>query len=183
MRIVVSNTSPVVALCHAGCLKHLPSVFEAVYLPKEEIDEWVDVLSRHGYAEELLSVDRWKSTNFIVLRDLTAPQKRRALQLSEELHPGEGAGKIVDGASIVLARTLQDTGVVDGLWADEGRLRELARREGVEQIHGSLWFFVRALELRLISLEEALAAPRKASERGYRYSDRLLRSFRDHLGS
>jgi hypothetical protein len=154
VRLVVANTGPIVAAMLGECLEHLPRILSKIHIPRIELKEWKETLERLN--EKLPNdkrldiqslIGRWTQQGILMVHELTKAQERRARELTARIHPDYAEqGKLaVDGAAVVLARTLVDLGEAQALLADERALRKCARDEGVETV-GSIWLFLRMFE-------------------------------------
>jgi len=185
IRVVVANTGPIVAAMLGECLEKVPQCLEQIHIPAVELQEWKDTL---GWINQKLPADKrvdvpsllglWTQQGTLVLHELTSAQEKRAHEVTLRIHPDfvESGKLAVDGAAVVLARTLIDLGRAQALLADERRIRRYAMEEGIE-IVGSIWLFRRLFEAGALDLDAAMDAPKLAQSRGQHYSPKLISEF------
>lgn len=185
IRLVVANTGPIVAALLGECLETLPLALEKIHIPVAELEEWKQTLAEANQklppvkqVEILSLLGGWTQRGILGLHQLTPAQEERAKTMTAKIHPEWKAGEraSVDGAAIVLARTLIDLGEAQALLADERKLRACARDEGVETV-GSIWLFCRLYEVGGLDFETALNAPHLARARGQHYAGTLISEF------
>ena len=151
--MIVSNTSPLIALAKVDLLSLLQSLFEEVRIPPAVHRE---LLAKTG--EDAARLDR-ALKHFIVV----APAPASTSPAQERVTQGIGEG---EGQAVLLARELGSL-----LLIDERAGRTAARRLGVP-VTGTVGVLIRAKEIKLVT--NIVPTLHEMRREGYWLSDHLI---------
>ena len=136
--LVVSDTTPIIALMKIGRLDLLQKMFGMVLIPQAVFDE----LTGHpSYADEASLI---RNTDFVQVHDIVDVLNVSKLMSSEKLDRGESE-------SIQLAKEIG----ADFLLIDEYRGRRVANKFGVK-ITGTIGILLTAYDEKIMTKEEVI---------------------------
>lgn len=161
--IVISDTTPIIALMKAGKFGILKSLYQEIIIPNAVYDE---LISNTDFEEEAELI---KNCGFVKTVKVQNEQSVDILQKATGLDAGESE-------SIVLYKE-QNANL---LLIDERRGRRVAGKLGIT-ITGTLGLFILANEKKLISAQEANDSINLMIEDELRFSKELLAAVREKL--
>ena len=154
MKPIVSNATPLIYLAKIGRLKLLRDIFGEVLIPPEVKAETVD------RGEELGEKDAYQIDKAIQDGWITVRQVETA-DTPIKLHRGEAA-------TLSLAKTSGQSEVL----IDEVSARTAARLMGLTP-RGTVFVLLKALEMKLINMDEFLLALSDLVENGFRLKEEV----------
>lgn len=161
--IVVSDTTPIIALMKAGQLGLLQKLFNVVYIPMAVYRELTE---NKSFPEEVRTIQK---CGFIYVEEVGNKKSVDILQKFMGLDAGESE-------SIILA----DEKCSDVLLMDEHKGRHVAKKMDIK-ITGTLGILIQAFDEKLLSREDIEICIEKLRENGIRISDKLYQKLRDYV--
>ena len=155
--IVVSDTTPLISLMKADCLRLLSPLFQEVLIPQSV---YSDLTANPTFTEEASQI---KNSPFIRVVTVKEQKSVELLRRVSGLDLGESE-------AIVFADDVK----ADVLLMDEAKGRAVAKTMGI-YIMGTIGILLFAHEEKLLSAEEARLAIEKLKEADRHISDDLIR--------
>jgi predicted nucleic acid-binding protein len=171
LRVVVSNTGPIISALQSGCMHILLQLYDQIYIPANELQEY----EKHGAGQEIQELI--DAGVVIVLRNPTESKSDSAKAIAEEIaahHATKDRNPdhhLPEAEAIALMQRNGPGGVE--LLIDELAARGAARSRGVPVI-GFPGILIRACQQGMIDAEDVKNALEECRRQGTHYSPRLI---------
>ena len=161
--IVISDTTPIIALMKANQLELLQRLFDVVYIPEAVYRELTE---NENYPEEVRMLEECQ---FLMVEEVENEKSVTILQNLTGLDTGESE-------AIILADEKQS----DVLLMDEHKGRQVARKMGIT-ITGTIGVLTQAFDEGLLTREDVEKCIERMKENNIRISEKLYQKLREHV--